>query len=401
VRDAVDACRKQFGDSVPSEVVAAWLATQPEAAEKHVLLAARSGNDAVLLALRCFPERGRAVLTQLAGPGAPAAKHGLTAAQGNRALELLREWGSAQPGDAPLLRLLAELEPRVAYRAEGYLLRLQPDDEAALGELDSAIRSARGNELTAAIEGARIAGDARLAAALVGLAAQAKLGPERIAPAPGAAAAGKPGADAGGQAGRPADGASANAPAPPNSPGGPSESPSVVLAAYALTYMPGDQAELVRTKLLGAVEPLLRWQARLGELLHGNPRPWQQALREQGADGRALWLALEPQEARDPALLDTYKLAAVSAGPDVRGRAARQLNRYGEQQSERTVGRLLARLVRDEVPAVCEAAWYTLGELALRPAGVDPQAAVVDTRLLPEVRLAAADCALRLAAAGR
>jgi hypothetical protein len=376
VRQAVLRWRGQMGESVASEIVAAWLAIEPGPASDQIVKRIAKGEDAVFQGLSSDAAAGRAVLERV-----DQAK--LTPIQASRVLDLLRIWGGAQAKDKKLLEVLAKREPVIGWRALGYLVKLFPEDETYFKKLDAAIRNAKPAELSAAVEAAKISGDAKVADALVLLVAHATLGPERVDRSAGAA--GKP------------DAKKAAAPGKPQPSSPQHDAVKVALGAYAFAYLPGDQAQYARRKLLEAADPLLRWQARLGELLHGDAKPWNDAVQAQGVEQSAMWVVLEPPEAWEAALIPTYAKAAQSKDGMTRGKSALQLNRYASCESDRSVLATLSRLASDTDPDVRETAWYTLGKLRLDPTAADPLTVVNDAQAPAGVRLAAAYTALRLA----
>ncbi len=389
VKQALLHWRGQMGQSVASELAAGWLILEPTAAREQIVQRIGQGDEAIFKALRYDPSAGRDVLARI-----DAVK--LTPAQANRVLELLRIWGQATPADKPLLQALAQREPLVAWRAVGYLLQLEPDNTQYLQQLDTALRQAKPEQLSAAVEGVKISGKGELADALVPLLAQVKAGAEQITKLEQPAVPGTAPAESG-MAGTPG----AKPQAKPVAPAGkPLADHKALLGAYGLTYLPGAAAAFARQRLLEATDPQVRWQARLGELLHGNARPWNDAVRAQGVEQPEMWIALEPPEAWGPALLQTYARAARSTDGLTRGRTALHLNRYAAHKSEQLVLEALSRLAAAPEPEIAEAAWYTLAGLRLDPTGADPLTVVNDANAAPAVRLAAAYCALRLAGRG-
>jgi hypothetical protein len=316
--------------------LAAWLTVDPASAVKFLESGLSAGRAECYMALAHNPEAGRPLLARLElEPG--DTKHGALS------LDLLRVWGGAEPGDAVLLRqLLGSEDPAVKYRAAGHLLALGEGGDAEFELLRSAVR-ARSVGWVGAIEGIKISGDGRFADVLVPLASQAELAEDGLASA-------EPEEEF-------------------------SESSAVRMAAYALAYLPGEQAALVRGKLLDGRSQRVRWHARLGELLHGNPAPWHGAVTNEGIDALELWAVLAPPEARHRELLPLYAAAAYSEDSLLRARAAAQLNRYNDTASSNKVARILARLVaggRDgggwndnELQAARYQALVTAGELGL------------------------------------
>jgi hypothetical protein len=152
----------------------------------------------------------------------------------------------------------------------------------------------------------------------------------------------------------------------------------------------------MRKKLLNAQDGTVRWQARLGELLHGNPKPWDEAFQKEGSKSADFWIALEAVDRPAPALIPTYKLMSQSDDPTTRLRAVNALARYMlEARSSEADGIVLA-LLDYEVPEVRSAAWYAAGKLGIG----DPDKVIASKSEPPEVRLAAAYCALMQAQGG-
>jgi hypothetical protein len=278
------------------------------------------------------------------------------------ALILLRKWEPLRQSDLPLLRALAGQEdPRSRLRAIGYLLALGAASEQQLGELKAALRSERINELSAAVEACRISRDEALAAVLVSAVAKIPLSTDARE----------------GQVQL--------------------ESTSLY-ASYALTYLPGEQAGLLRSKLLDASDVRVRWQARLGELLHGNPLPWYQAMEGGRPESEQdLWLALQPDAVMHPSLLLTYKQLAGSADPERRLLVARHLNRYRAAASERLLRETLEILLTDKQPEIVVDAWHSAAECRVPGFEQQAQRLLDDTAQLPMLRLGAAYYLLRMA----
>jgi hypothetical protein len=260
-----------------------------------------------------------------------------------------------------LLQQLAQSsEPRTQLRAIGYLCALGQASPKQVALLKEALRSDRINSLSAAAEACRICRDPALAAVLVNPAALIPLGDAPLA-------------------------------------GGAQPESTGLYASYALAYLPGDQAKLLRTKLLDAADKRIRWQGRLGELLHGDIKPWYDAVLAADPGDPDMWLTIQPESVADPALLLTYKKTADAADPEVRLRTAQHLNRYGAAASDRLVGEILAKLIADEVPEVAAQAWHSAAVIRLPGRGNAAQLAVDDAAQPATVRLAAAFYVMRQA----
>jgi hypothetical protein len=334
-------------------LIAAWVSADPEEAAAWLIVQLGQGRYPYLAALATQPAAGRVILHQvkLDNPSRQL---------GNGVCDLLRSWEPLRAEDIPLVKPLAEsTEPATRLRAIGYLLALGAASEAQVEELKQALGSAKNSEIAPAAEACRICQDERLASALVTPAALIKLGAEE-----------------------PAD----------------AQHDSIALyTAYALTYLPGGQAKLLRQKLLGAADTQVRWQARLGELLHGDMQPWYDAVLKASDDDRSLWLALQPEGVAHPDLLPTYRKAAASPHDEVRLRVAEQLNRYRGYTSDKAVGEIVGKLIKDKVPAVAAQSWHSAALLHLAGFGAEAQHALDDSKTDPKVRLAAGFYQLKLA----
>jgi hypothetical protein len=326
----------------PSEL-SAWLALDPDSA---LMLASRQlseGNFTVLSALWRHPVPGRRLLAELDVTT-------LDSSEQYRLLRIIQAWGPGPEDETLLADMAARGSEAAALAATGLLLRLKPGDETLQEQLWEA---ARGDEArhSAVAEAIRLSHDGELAAALV----------PWVAAGDGAGGSGT--VDA-----------------------------ARLHAAYALTQLPGEQAALMRTRLLDSGTPAEQWQARLGQLLRaGDPQPWNSAVAEAGPSSTDLWVALEPRDASHPALLDTYARAAADGDERLRALAALHLNRYGGDESQDTVEQMLAALVEDEADTVATVAWQSAAQLRL--AGLTSRA--LETIADPE-----AGAGRRLAAAG-
>jgi len=344
----------QAGDKPPPELAAAWLYFAPRPAERFILARVQADGGQYLESLRFLPETGRRVLKRLDIAA-------LAKPEAYRVVSLLQSWGDISAGDEPLLRALSKRgEPEIALWATGQLARLHPQDEALSDKLFSAVRDAVPEGFSAAAEGARVSGLPKLADAFVPTCAKAQLGepPKGQTPAPDR---------------------------------------ELEFSAYALAYLPGDQAALMRRKLLSAPWAAVRWQAMLGELLHGDPQPWNDAVAKAGIDDKDLWVTVQPPEAMDRALLPMYLAAAKSKRLFTRGLAATELNRYAQMKSDPMLVEALVLLIHDAEAEVRATAWYTLGGLGLKISGIDPLDVVRNKAEQPAVRLAAAYAALAAA----
>lgn len=394
--------------SPPPELAGAWLALAPAEGEKLLADSFKSGDYRLLPALRYNETVGRRLLRGLDAVN-------LSASAADTCLNLLREWQRVEPEDEGWLSLLAEnKEPATSLRAAGWLLksRLQqanapadsaggasgstqgsvsenPEDKTAAlmrERLAAAVREKYTDfhVLESAIEGIRISGDPRLADSLVNLAAKAvDIRSAELSPA--------------------ADDADKKT---DKDKAAKDETPfAAMYAAYALAYLPGEQAALLRRRMLEAANQSVAWNARLGELLAGDSEPWETARKRVGITPDLL-VAVEPPESVHSALLPTYEQMSGSDNPQFRGTAARQLGRYNprlgfsDDRIDNKVVALLSTLCDDNVDAVRQVAWYSAAELRVPELGPKALGLAHSDKISPGVRLAACFAALRLCADG-
>lgn len=341
------------GNAPPIGIVSAWLAVEPEAAADWLVTQVKQGQVPYLNALLPHPELGRQVLAQtdLRGAGRETTEI---------VLLLLRKWEPLEQGDAALLQeLAASAEPRVKLRAIGYLLALGAADAAQVEELKEALRSDKISVLASAVEACRISRSEELAATLVGPAAQIPLT------------------------------GTADSYDQPTS--------TSLYASYGLAYLPGEQAQLLRSKLLNAEDVRVRWQARLGELLHGDIEPWYDALLAGTDSQQDMLLAIQPEGVADQALLLTYKQLSTDKTPEVRLAAAQQMNRYAAYASDPLVKEVLQTLQGEETIQIAAQAWHSAAQIGVPGMGARAQAVLDNGEAPPAVRLAAAFYLLRQA----
>jgi len=348
IRSALALNLEEAGTEPLPLLCAAWLAVEPEQAAEFLAGQLADGKYEYFDSFWHHPDAG---VTALAGLDCA----GLNEREAVRCLMLVRRWERA--GDlADQLKVLAEHEAEsVRLLSIGMLISCGEATEEQVEELRGAVADYQ--RFSNVAEGIKLSGDPEMAGALVPVAAQMEAGdvdPE-------------------------------------------SRQHQVSLAAYALTGLPGSQAELMRDRLLGAVDPLVRWQARLGKLLQGAPDTWDKAVEESGITDQDLWIALQAEDIADPALVPTLALAARSDEPRLRSMAALQLNRYAAIASNQRVHTLVEKLTADEDENVRSAAWFCAGTLGT--AGLLPAAStdIADENQPQQVRLGAAFYALRLA----
>lgn len=344
----------------PPELVCAWLACDLNAASRFIGDRLNENDSQYAAALAWLPDAqylrlrpagfdlacAHRVLNALPADGAPAAE---------------------VPGRLKLLSALAvHGEAAVRLRAIGQLAALQQATPEQLKFVTDTLAGGDLKLIPAACEAVRLSRDPLLADALVPLVAQTKLSAkaeQQVA------------------------------------------STSELFGSNALAFLGGDQAQLMRQKLLGAADSTVRWQARLGELLNGDAAPWDAGVSELGIADPDIWVTLATPGIADAALLATFELAARNPQPELRLQAAQHLNQSAGATSETRVVELLSRLVADESPQVQEAAWYTCAQRSRHASGtysaLNAQAATVlaDAGAEPAVRLAAASCLLNTAAA--
>jgi hypothetical protein len=336
---------------ISPQLAGAWLAVSGQPGYSFIADKLAAGQYSYLQPLQFDAAAARGLLATLPLADMP----GDAATQ---ALEILRGHGIIAD-DAGLLKQLARHEaPAVSLRAIGYLDSFEMATAAQLAELKRALASADIAEYVPALEGVKCSGKAEWANDLVELVAGAQLGAEDPETEP---------------------------------------RPQVLYAAYALAYLPGSQAQLMRQRLVGAASPVVRWQARLGELMHGEPQLWHDAVDVLGVDSPGMWQALAPPEAHHPALLATLERAAEEGSAQSRLQAVQQLPRYNEPEVRGRVTALLKTLAQDEDTAVRAMALVGTAQLAPRLLADECAASCMDEDEPWEVRLAASYCLLAAA----
>jgi hypothetical protein len=353
LRETISQQAAAGGEAVPPQLVGAWLAVEPKPAQQFIRAKLKNGQYTYLQALACSPALLRQELARLDLTKLPLDCAQLT-------LELLRRAGVTKD-DASLLKQLARhASPQISLRAIGYLKALGACTPQQEQTLLAGVASKDQTVYVAALEGVKCSGAEGYADKLVPLVATVEMGDEDAAA---------------------------------------KKDPRVLYAAYALAYLPGQQAELMRSNLLGARDPQVRWQARLGELLHGQPKYWNDAVDLFGCANKDLCTALQPPEALDPALLPLYAKAAQAEDVQVRVQAAQQLARYTTSGERGQAAGLLAQLAVDNDPQVAAAAFDSAAQLKLAELIPAAQAALEQKELPWEARLAAAGMLLAFAPA--
>jgi hypothetical protein len=369
VRAEVGSDVEQFEGRPPVELVAAWLNCAPEPAREFIVERARQGDWSYIDALWFQPELARELLADKATRLVPDS--GVSATLAQRWLSLQAFWGRVTERDGDLLGVISNLPnvPRDSLRATGWLLRLQPERKEYIEYLTLGLVKAVPGKyapLEGAAEGIKLSRHEAFAELLVPIAATVVLSDTKFV----------------GKLAKLKDMQEANA--------------QQLYMAYAVTYLPGEQAKLMRTKLLKAKDARIAWQARLGELLHGNPAPWDAAITKDGFKTNDWWVALQALDSPEPALLPTYRRMAESGDASVKLRALAQLGRFRQYAGNAEVAEIITMLTKDEVPEVRATAWYAAGKVGIG----EPRAAFEDSKQTPEVRMAAAFALLMGAQAG-
>ena len=342
---------QEAGATTPAPLAGAWLAVDSDAALAFLRAKFAEQQYTYIQSLGSAPRLLRQELDRLDLSMLPFDCAILS-------LELLRSAG-IEPGDAGLLKELAHHgEAQIRLRAIGYLKAMDQCTSTQEHELLDALDSTEQAVYAAALEGVKCSQAEEYANALVPLVANAVMGSE-----------------------------DADAP----------KDQRVLFASYALAYLPGDQAALMRSNLLGARDPQVRWQARFGELLHGEPSYWNDAVDVMGISDKDLWVSLQPPEALAPGLLGTYRQAAGAEDSTVRLTAAQHLARYTGDNGSVTAIELLAQLAVDDHPQVVAAALNSAAQLQARELAPLAQSALANERMPWETRLAAAGLMLAVA----
>ncbi|MCC7477758.1 hypothetical protein IT575_04805 [bacterium] len=452
--------RKQYEDAAaagkpPAELLAAQLALLPEEGESAIATALAGQQWGALQALRFNTEAGRRLLRS-------ADFRQMSPAAASLCLNLLREWGEVQEDDRPWLAVLSEWpdDPNISLRAAGWLLRLELQGKPGSDSKDAqkwrkllgdAVRE-KSRELrvmSAAGEAIRISNDGKMANALVNLADKAlssqpgeirkkekkesksphgNMGEafhgegmhgegfdaeeKKDASSKDAAAPAEDGDKDKSAEDTPAEGkpAAKDAAAKDDAelkvdPKSGQTSFEILYTMYALAFLPGEQADLLRGRLVDAPDPNVAWHARLGELLAGRPEPWDSALERDGFSHQ-VWMALQTREAASPLLLKTYEKGASSEAGADRVDTARQLERFKlldpsalGAEDNRLVA-LLELLTKDALDPVRQMAWFSAAELRVPRLGAEARRIVQTDSEPPVLRLAACYAALNLLAHG-
>jgi len=359
LRKLIEEQVRQAKGNPPPELACAWLSCQHKAADRFIALQLNAGKPEYSIALR---------YTWLPAMLAAMEPKKFTAPVAQAVLNSIDRWGPDQtnlPTFHEMMKGLAEhSDETVRLRAIGCLLALGQASDEQRQYLKETLREGKPELLPAACEAVRFSRDKSFADALVPLVANTKLGD---------------------------DGAASNTTA------------AQLFGSNALAFLGDSQAAMMRTRLLGAADPLVRWQARLGELLNGIPKPWYDALEAKGITDRNMWVTLQTPGAAGVALLHTYELAAANPDASLRLQAAQQLNRSPDYASNPLGVKLMLQLVSDKEAVVREACWYTCARQSRgRGAQWDTLAAQADSTVAdktqdPLVRLAAACCLLKWA----
>jgi hypothetical protein len=350
---------EEFKGKPTSELVAAWLNCAPELATQFIKDHAANGDWSYVDALWFHPEEARSLLADKATRIIPDTGVSIELAQ--RWLAMQQYWCYVDKRDGDLLSIISNLEndPRESLRASGWLLRLKPDEPGYIDYLKLGLKKAGPGKyapLMGATEGIKISRCGKLAEILVPIAKSVILTDTKISKGMEKLKELK----------------EANA--------------QQLYTSYALTYLPGEQARKLRRILLKAKDPRVVWYSRLGELLHGEPKYWDEAIDKEGFGGTDWWLALETLDSPEPALLPTLKKMAASEDVSVRLRALSKLNTFRQYAEDPVVRDLILGLTQAKESEVQTAAWYCAGKVGVG----DPEKVFADKKAVPEVRLAAA-----------
>ncbi len=293
------------------ELLDAWVATNPQAALEYVRAQCAEGNPAVLQALIRHPQEGLGLLLELNLSNQSVDFNDAT-------LLLIRSWGTPDQQLLPVFQALAtSADPNISLRAIGYLVQLDAASDEQLEQLKQAIRSET-EHFMAAVEGGKISRSEQLATAYI----------PRVKDAPLGEADPELGWDM-----------------------------QPYFSAYALAYIPGTEARLIRTRLMDAANLDLRWQARFGELMQGHPASFQQAMLSEGVLSPFVLKCLAPPEAMHPDLLPWYEKAIAQAPEAQRFQLVSQLSRYNEHASDSALRELVLGLLDEDSSRVRGQAW--------------------------------------------
>lgn len=293
------------------ELLSAWIVVNPAAASDYIRAELGKGNAAVLQSLIRQPQLGTALLLETDITNRSVDFDDAT-------LLLLRNWGGVDPQLLPVYEALARsTEPDISLRAIGYLLSLDKATDEQLANLRSAIGDET-QHFMAAMEGGKISADPRLSTAFIPRVRDVALGELD----PGLAWEMQP-----------------------------------YFSAYALAYIPGSEAQVIRSRLLGAANPDLRWQARFGQLMQGDPTSFHEAMLSEGVLSPYILKCLGPPEAVHPELLPWYEKAIAQSEEAQRFQLVSQLNRYNEHSSNPELRRLVLGLLEDNSSLVRGQAW--------------------------------------------
>ena len=354
-KSLIDQQVAQAGGSPGVQLVSAWLVTDPEAAKQYILTEARADHAAALQPLIRFPEIGTDILQEL-----DLSEHSVDFQ--DACLLLVRNW--IEPSEdlvGTFEQLAASPEPNISLRALGYLLRFGRASDEQIDTLRQAIRS-EDKFFAAAAEGAKISRSEALATAFVPRLQEVPMGeldPER------------------------------------------QWQSKEFYSAYALAYIPGRDATVIRLNLLNATINDLRWQARFGELMQGSPASFEQAALEEGVLNPELLACLVPPEAMHPALLDWYEKAFRQADEPLRFQLVTQLSRYNEHASEPKLRELVLGLLDDESSLVRGQAWLLAAQFAYSGQRLDAAALLESATEQGPVKAAAACYLLSTGGTGR
>lgn len=340
------------GEKMSPALLTAYMAVDPENCLKYVQRQARAGVLDYLSAIGPDRDVGAWVFEHV---HIPADYQGF----GDMLMGSILDWGLDPEPYLPNLRFLVSIddEENKVRRAKvaGYLVLI---GVATLEEKQIVIDSLKSDDLMTfigGIEGLKTAGDPDFADELVGIVANAEMG----------------------------DMVQGNDP-----------DMKVAFAAYGLTSLGGEQAKMLRQRLLLSTNPMIRMEAALGELLQGDSSYWNSFFESGKISDVDIWTSLKPLDAWHPDLLPFY-LSQVNADVlNYRIRVANNLSRYREYANDEIVQEILFNLFDDQEVIVREHAWLIASQL-LPEHYLDKALSVLqDEEEHPKVRLAATMCAM-------
>lgn len=341
------------GEQMSPALLAAYMAVDPENCLKYVQRQAKAGVLDYLIAIGPDRDVGAWVFEHV---HIPEDYQGF----GDMLMGSIVDWGLDPEPYLPNLHFLVSIddEDNKVRRAKvaGYLVLI---GVATLEEKQIVIDSLKSDDMMTfigGIEGLKIAGDPDFADELVGIVATAEIGDLDQDSEPDM---------------------------------------KVAFAAYGLTSLGGEQAQMLRQRLLLSTNAVVRMEAALGELMQGDSSYWNSFVASGEISDDNIWTSLKPIDAWHPDLLPFY-LGQVKADVlNYRIRVANNLSRYREYANDEIVQKILFNLFDDQEVIVREHAWLVASKL-LPEHYLDKALSVLqDEEEHPKVRLAATMCAMQ------